>query len=235
MRIAICDDSKSELIWVSKEIRNVFERKHIFLEEKQYTSANRMLVENKKQPFDVIFLDLDMKEINGMDVAFEINKLNMATEIVFVTNHDELVYKAYQFKALGFVRKQYLSDEIDEIVDLIIKLINERQRYIVFENRESEKKYRIEEIVYMRSEDHYIDIITLQDKFLIRTSMGNLEKQYSEYGFLRLHSRYIVNFSHIYSIEKNAVVLDDKKQLPLSRNRVKEVKEQFKQYVRFFL
>ena len=120
MRIAICDDSKSELIWVSKEIRNVFERKHIFLEEKQYTSANRMLVENKKQPFDVIFLDLDMKEINGMDVAFEINKLNMATEIVFVTNHDELVYKAYQFKALGFVRKQYLSDEIDEIADLII-------------------------------------------------------------------------------------------------------------------
>ena len=45
MRIAICDDSKSELIWVSKEIRNVFERKHIFLEEKQYTRNSDEILE----------------------------------------------------------------------------------------------------------------------------------------------------------------------------------------------
>lgn len=234
MRIAICDDDKNELEYVYTVICENFKQKNILCESKKYISAISLLEDNEKEPFDAIFLDLDMQEISGMDVASQINKSNEFTEIIFVTNHDELVYKAYRFKALGFVRKKYLQDEIDEIVDLLIKSVNEKQRYIVLSDCDTEKKYHIEDIIFMKSEDHYVDIATRQEHFLIRESLVELEKQYSTYGFIRIHSRYLVNFRHIYSIEKNMIVLDNREQLPMSRNRIKFVKEEFQRYVRRF-
>ena len=146
MRIAICDDDKNELEYVYTVICENFKQKNILCESKKYISAISLLEDNEKEPFDAIFLDLDMQEISGMDVASQINKSNEFTEIIFVTNHDELVYKAYRFKALGFVRKKYLQDEIDEIVDLLIKSVNEKQRYIVLSDCDTEKKYHIEDI-----------------------------------------------------------------------------------------
>ena len=66
MRIAICDDDKNELEYVYTVICETFKQKNILCESKKYISAISLLEDNEKEPFDAIFLDLDMQEINGM-------------------------------------------------------------------------------------------------------------------------------------------------------------------------
>lgn len=230
--IAICDDSREELMYVYKIIEKALSQYKITCQFQVYTSASKMLEDNYSKPFDAIFLDLDMPEIDGMDVAAKINKINESTEIIFVTNHDELVYKAYRFKALGFIRKKYLNAEINEILEILINTINSRQKYLIFCDSGVDKKYKVQDIIYMHSDDHYVDIISLDDKCSVRDSLNNIEKSYSQYGFIRIHSRYLVNFRYIYSIEKNTIVLNGKQQLPMSRNRVSAVKELLQFYSR---
>ena len=88
MKIAICDDDKNDLRYIYKIISEALNRKNISGEFNLYTSSEKLLDENKECKFDVIFLDLDMPETDGMKVASYINKLNELTEIIFVTNHD---------------------------------------------------------------------------------------------------------------------------------------------------
>ena len=116
-KIAICDDDKGELEYVERIIEKSFDRKNVQSAYKAYTSAKTLLEDNQQEPFDLVFLDLDMPGINGMETAENIGMQEGRTEIVFVTNHEELVYKAYRFKAIGFIRKKYLEEEIDEIND----------------------------------------------------------------------------------------------------------------------
>lgn len=233
-RIAICDDSKEELEYVSQVIVNAFEKKCVNVTTQMYMSALDLLNENRKEPFDIVFLDLDMPGIDGMETADRIGSLDNSTAIVFVTNHEELVYKAYRFKAIGFIRKKYLEIEINEILDIFLKEAMYKKQYLIFKDSGKSVKIKIGDIIYMRSKDHYIDVITTDEnnKCVVRDSMHNIEKMYSNYGFIRVHSRYIVNYRYIYSLGKDEIVLTNNQKIPMSRGRVNDVKQMFQYYSR---
>jgi len=235
MNIAICDDNYADLEYIAKIVYQSFNKNKISCNIKTYTNAGDLLEAHQNQLFDVIFLDLDMPEISGMEAASRLNKLNESTEIVFITNHDELVYKAYRFKALGFIRKKFLDIEIDEIVESLIESINMKHKYVIICDSGIERKYNINDIIYMQSDDHYVDIFSINQKNSVRESLNNIEKMYSHYGFIRIHSRYLVNYRYIYSIERSTVVLNNLQQLPMSRSKVIAVKEAFQLFSRRLL
>lgn len=232
MKIAVCDDNANDLKYIGMALKKAFQDNNITCELNNYTSAKQLLTDNSNQPFDAIFLDLDMPEINGMEAAEKINEIGAVTEIIFVTNHDELVYKAFKFRAIGFIRKKFLDREINEIIKVLVDDINLKQHYLIFSDGGSEKKYCVSDIIYMQSDDHYVDIITNNKKSTVRTSLNDIEKKYFQYGFIRIHSRYLVNYRYIYSIEKSTVVLDNNCQLPLSRSKVNSTKEAFQFFSR---
>ncbi|MCD7839673.1 MAG: LytTR family DNA-binding domain-containing protein [Erysipelotrichaceae bacterium] len=232
MKIAVCDDNINDLKYIGIAVKKAFQANSIMCELNSYTSAKQLLADNANQPFDAIFLDLDMPEINGMEAAERINEIGTVTEIIFVTNHDELVYEAFKFRAIGFIRKKFLDKEINEIIKVLIDDINLKQHYLIFFDSGSEKKCCVNDVIYMQSDDHYVDIITNNKKITVRTSLNDIEKKYSQYGFIRIHSRYLVNYRYIFSIEKNAVILDNNCQLSLSRSKITSTKEAFQFFSR---
>lgn len=96
MNIAICDDNYADLEYITKIVYQSFSKNKIACDLKTYTNAGNLLEANQNQLFDVIFLDLDMPEISGMEAASRLNKLNESTEIVFITNHDEYINSVYK-------------------------------------------------------------------------------------------------------------------------------------------
>lgn len=232
LQIAVCDDKRADLEYIHRVIADAMKLHNISGEFALYTDAKQMLQRHFEAPFDVIFLDLDMPEIDGLEVAEQINKLDEATEIVLVTNHDELVYQAYRLRALGFIRKKYLEDEADKIIDSIIESINSRRKYMIIQDAGVEYKYNVNDVVFMQSDDHYVDIFSQGKKDTVRNNLNSIEKQYAHYGFIRIHSRYLVNYRYIFSIEKNVIVLNNQQQFPLSRSRYDAVKKAFQFFCR---
>ena len=127
-------------------------------------------------------------------------------------------------KKVNFEIKLYTSaDKLLE--DNLIESINLNCQFIVFSD--IGKKYNVRDIIFMQSDDHYVDIVTDVTKGTVRDSLNSIEKSYSHYGFIRIHSRYLVNYRYIYSIESSTVVLTNKQQLPMSRSKSNSVKEAF--------
>lgn len=234
MKIAICDDNKSDLIYIENELNNALKKINITAKIDIFINAGLLLNQNYNEPYDAIFLDIDMPEIGGMEIAAQLNDINTLTEIIFVTNHDELVYQAFKFKALGFIRKKRLDSEIDELLKVLIDNINRNQKYIPINDSGVTKKLLINDILYMQSDDHYVDVYLVHEhkKETIRETLNNIEKDYSLYGLIRIHMRYLVNYRYIYSIEKNVVILTNNQQLPLSKSKIHSVKEAFQFFSR---
>lgn len=232
LRIAVVDDDASELNIIYKTIVCALENRQSVYHIDCFSSANAFLKVHEHNPFDAVFLDIDMPQISGMDAAEILNQSEYETEIVFVTHHDELVYKAYRFKALGFIRKKQIDSEIDEILDILLQTVRRKKKFLEFQDAGKLLRIKLDDIIFIQSDDHYAEVFTIYGKETVRQSLNTIEEVYGDLGFLRIHMRYLVYYKYIYSIEKNIVILHDNKQLPLSRSRSNEVKQQFQKYAR---
>lgn len=233
IRIAVVDDQKNDLDYISKKVRKQLDLQSIKYKFYLYLDASKLLQDNENNPFDVIFLDIDMPQLTGMDAAESINNISSKTVIVFVTNHDELVYKAYRFKAVGFIRKSYFDDEINEILGVALTELYKRNHILSISDNRSIVKINLFEVLYVKSDDHYAEFYFKNSKQCIRQSLNDIEAQIGNFGFIRTHSRYLVNYRHIYSIEKTVVILSDgKTQIPISRNKITGVKEKAQMFSR---
>ncbi len=230
MRLAICDDNKDDLLYINKVLKAALTAKDIECQIKLFEGAEDLLLENKKRKFDAVFLDIDMPNMGGMEAASRLNELHESTEIIFVTNHDELVYKAFRFKALGFIRKKCLESEMSDVLDALIESVSSSN--MTFELPGAERQFSVTEIIYIQSDEHYLKVVAKDRDFYLRGKLNDIEKIVSGYGFIRIHSRYLVNYRSIYVIEQNEVVLDDKIRLPISRNKLSSVKASFGFFMR---
>ena len=232
INIAIVDDDEGELHYIEKTVTHAFQKLNITYTVQTFQSARAMLQHQKTQPFDAVFLDIDMPDVNGMDAAEELDRLEHGTEIVFVTNHDELVYKAYHFKAIGFIRKKHMDSEMDEIIEVLISILSRKRKHLTFQDAGKIIRIRLDDIIFIHSDDHYAEVFTVHNKEVIRESLNTIESSYGSFGLIRIHMRYLVNYKYIYSIEKKTITLQDRQQLPLSRSRSGTVKELFQMYAR---
>ncbi len=234
IRIAIVDDEENDLYYIEKKIEYHLYSKNVSFKYTLYTNADALLKHQETTPFDVIFLDIDMPMISGMDAAARLNQIDSKSLIVFVTNYDELVFKAFKFKAIGFIRKKKFEEEIDEILDTILIELEKINHVIQLTEAGAIIKIDLFDIRYVKSSDHYVEFHFDGKYKTIRRKLDEIQEQIEDYGFIRIHSRYLVNYRYIFSIEKTTVVMSDNLQLPLSRNRIEYAKEKFQIYSRRF-
>ncbi len=232
LQIAICDDNLLDAQNVERKVSQLLNMKHVPFRCSLYHTPAALLSDALLPSIDVIFLDIDMPEKSGMDIAEICNQQEYHAEIIFVTNHDELVYKAYRFKALGFVRKKHLFDELSEAIDVLLETLQRKETHIQMMIDGVSQKVKISEILYLQSNDHYIDVFFADRKALVRENIKNMEQLLSKHGFIRIHTRYLVNYRYIFSIDRTVVTLDNHVQLPISRSNKAKTKELFQYFSR---
>lgn len=234
IRAAICDDEPTMLDYLHEHISKEFERQGTDIQIDKYTSGNEFLNSHKTKPYDVVFLDIDMPEISGFEIAGQINDISNAL-IVFVTLHDELVYSSLKFRPFRFIRKPHLENELPETLESITSEMTKRNsgNKFSFQTRSGETFVDLSSVVYIEIYGHWLRVCRKDGEPLeCYGSLSNFEKQLEEYDFVRTHKSFLVNSKYIFSIEKNQVVLDDKTVIPLSRYKVDTVKTKFKKMIR---
>lgn len=232
MRFVICDDDPKFCSCLRSKIENIEGSEDVKISV--YTNASE-IIEGCIYA-DAFFLDIDMPDTNGFDVAKEIRKHSSKAKIIFVTIHDEMVYKSFEYAPFRFIRKSYLDNELSSVLSAIHKACENEGHFIQLKLKEGYTRKNINEIMYIEIYNHEINIHTMSDEVLI--SYGELrtyEKELEDTGFVRISKSYLVNCRYIYAINYKYVVLDDRSQLPLSRKRTDKVKEAFHNYLSEYL
>lgn len=233
MTIAICDDEYITAEYYYGQIEQIFKECSAECEIDLFTDSGKLLTalyEGKR--WDICFLDIDMPLINGLSLGQKLRELDMNCYLIYVSIHRECVYESFKARPFRFIPKDEFPSQISGcIADILADCRTEsEQDYVTFENRTSMYRYRIDDILYIQSIDKYVTIFLKDDQQseALRFKMSDMEQKLIPYGFIRIHKSYLVNYRYIKNIQPTCVVLDNKKQLPVSRYRLDDIKIEFR-------
>ena len=236
IRIACCDDEKQQLELYKTMFTNIEMRQDIKLNVEYFLSGNFMLerFQSEKNPFDLVYLDMDMDEKSGLDLAKEIRQ-NYHSDclILFLTNYQKYMQNSFDVRAFQYMIKPVQFDEFE-------RKFNAARKYL-----EKDDKNRLvlkideDNVVFFTNEIYYIEkeksskqfLVYLEDKCVVAKGvLSAIENQLLEQHFMRTHRSYLVNMKHIRRIQKNDLVLSNGNLVPISRRKEKELKQQFMRY-----
>lgn len=241
LTIAICDDNRDDRRMIQQEVERVylphFDANQSECEFSMYETGND-LMKNLEDVLnvDVLFLDIDMPGVNGLEIAEAIEACPHKVNLIFVTNRNDLVFEAIHFRPFRFLRKECLHEEIEEALLAVISKMKEESVLCEFESGSEIVKITVREIVYLESAGHYVRVHRQDDSVcVVRSRMSELDKRLGLMGFVRIHIGYLVNIRNIYSISSKGVVLDNGMELPISRKHVERVKRMHADYIRRYV
>lgn len=231
LKIAICDDEPKILDELALKIKNVFSLKE---ETDVFKTSNpfELLKHLSENNTDVLFLDIDMPKLNGMDIAEKLLNENTDTLLVFVTSHDALVYKSFRYHPFSFIRKSHFDDEIAYVAKSIIEACNKHREIFSFKTSEGIYRISIRDILYFESDSNYLQLHTEKELYRFRGTLSSLEKELLPKGFIRTHKGFLVNQQHIYAVKGDDIQLYNNELLPIGRTNKDSVKQTIMRYMR---
>lgn len=170
-----------------------------------------------------------MPNKSGFDISQHLRETEVELPIVYITNRDDLMQKAFQYKVLGFVRKNRLDEELPYAIESVLHEIQANTKTIMVVSAQKKYNLKINDIMYIESENHNVNIhLNNQvNSIQVRETLNAYIENIGFKKFVQVSSSCIVNYEYIFSIEKDYVVLRNEEILYISRRRVKLVKEKF--------
>ena len=183
---------------------------------------------------ELLLLDIDMPGLSGLEIAGRLTGERSGRELllVFVTNHDELVYDSLRYHPFGFIRKSHFREEIGGLLRDCEKKLRERERYFSFRSGAESIKVKISEILYFESEGNYLKLVTAEREYRLRDTVGAVENTLAEEGFIRIHRGFLVNQEAVRVLGAAEAELVTGRRLPIGRSYAEAAKKRLMGYMR---
>lgn len=206
------------------------------------------LVKLSDGAYDVLFLDVQMPEIAGIDLAHILRRFDNPPEIVFLTGHADAAVAAFEVNALDFLVKPVTRDRLDAALARVAATRTSRvetpepaapmpaaPEVVALDNPEGPGKrlVRLEAIRSIEADGDYARIHAADGVFTLRAALGQLEQDWAAAGFTRVHRAHVVNLAHAVELRSIAngtaeLVLDDGTRIPVARRSVAALRRRLK-------
>ena len=224
VHVTIIEDEESFAQDLTEKITNWFQAHHQEAIVKWYSSSHPVFFTNSYLATDVYFLDISLKEENGVDIAKKLRTNNYKGHIIFLTGFQEYVFEGYSVRALDYLLKPIDPVKLDRDLKLITEELSD-QNYMV-RTRSEMHKIPYKEILYISSNNHSIEIVTEKEKFRQMISLREVLAHLPAY-FLQCHRTIIVNMKAVISLTDNWIILSGKEELPVGKKYLEQIRSTF--------
>ena len=228
-RIAICEDEKVVLEYESGLVKEWAASHEYPLELDTYVSAEQFLFESEdKSPYDLLIFDIQMKDMNGMELAKKLRARGADSAIIFVTGIPDYAIEGYEVGAVRYILKPVKADVLNGLLDAVYA---ERQKktedFFVLGQGSDLERILFEKIVYIEARGHYVHMKGTDFEREWKSSFSEAAAAFETKSFFCLRRGLLVNLQHVSKITRTDCVLDDGEQLPVARGVYKELNEAF--------
>lgn len=220
LRIGICDDVYDARLVLRAQLERALEAGGWEGDFREFSSGEGLLawLEKHAGELDVVFLDMEMGELDGMETARRLRAADSDLQLVFVTGYADHVFDGYSVGAAGYLLKPAKAEQLTEVLTRIhAALYRALDRAYICHNGDIRYRIPINHILYFTSDRRKITCVTATRDY---TFYGKLDEVANEVGmgFVRIHQRYLVRSAVIERIEGSEAVLSDGIRLPISRS-----------------
>lgn len=235
IRIALCDDDLSFLQRLHQAAAQWFADHRISFSCTDFSSANHLLDSLQTISFDLFFLDIEMPEVDGMQLAKQIRETLPDSIILFLTSHDEFAPDGYRVQALRYLSKQtwkkYLDEALTAVTIQLEKLEKQESGSLAVSHYGNLQRIPYRDILYIRHISRYCQIVTKLGK-TIQDERG-IKKIFETIGderFIFIDRGAFINLDYIQKIENGEAVMVNGDSLPISRRLLPQVKLTINRY-----
>lgn len=227
-RIAICDDMPAFLEKAEQCIQN-WPHKPVSLAVQTFTDADALISAHSQSPFDIIFLDVVMPLLGGIEAAKEIRQQDKSVKIVFLTSSPEFAVDSYSVKASQYLLKPLDADRLYRCLDELEEDIRQNAKRILIRDRFAVHRITLQDIEFIESDNKCIHF-SLADG----TTLTSTEPLYQyenklllSDGFFKCNRSYIVNLYRINSFTSKEIRMQSGYRIPISRSFHKEFESSY--------
>ena len=222
LNIFLCDDEKKITDQLSKYIDDYYSNTSIEYKVNICNSGLELkeLIEQRKN-MDILFLDIDLKDSNGITLARKIRTIDKKVKIIFISNHKNFKSAAFSVRAFGYVDKPTNKEQIHQHLEDIKNYSKAETDDIIlkFETMEGFININIKDIIYFESSNRKIYIHTFSNTYKMNQQISKLYTNMSPYNFERPHSSFLVNLDYVIGIKNYIVYMVKDIEIPLSQRK----------------
>lgn len=185
------------------------------------------LSDRQLSQYQIMFLDIDMPERSGMDIARRVRELHLDPIIIFVTNYPQFSLEGYEVRAFRYLLKQEMAQKLPAYFRDALREISHGEKGLRFSVNAESFYVPYSDIIYLESDQRVIYLYTvkpLQSDDHFYGKMEDLARELEPEGFLRIQKSYLVNMAFIQKLNYDRVILSNGKELSVSRKGYSEIK-----------
>lgn len=228
MRIAICDDLTECRLSVKCYAGEYFKLHHIECSIDEFKTGDDLL--KSDEIYDILFLDIELGDLNGIAVAKEIQKKHKNTVILVVTAYHQYLDDAMDIQVTRYIDKPATQSRIFSALDKALSVINESVITLHIKDRQV-ARIKISDIIYAEAKFKGVFIYTKETAYRVKETMKQLRSMLTASCFAVPHSSYIVNMNYIRNFQRNEITLAE----PYSNIRISVATRKQAEFKRRFL
>lgn len=236
LRIAICDDDPAILSLIKKYCEQYSFTNNIDIYISTFSDSSSLLevYDNTPGAFHILFLDVEMPNINGIELASRIRELpDKDVRIVFVSAYPEYMKNSFSVNAFQYITKPIDPKEFNSELSVIIdKLIEQNETQLLIHGNEEDEVIFLKNLIYIKatnSKQKSLDFFLANSHIQTKGTILEYEDKLREQGFVSPCRGYLVNMKYVRFIRKKEIVLTDNTVIPLSRRKEAALRDYFNQ------
>jgi len=227
IRVAVCDDEPEVTEKINDSINSFLtDNKCSFTVEKYYSGES--FVESEKK-YDLIFLDIEMKELNGIETAQVIRSEDADVKIVYITSYTDYWRRAYRVHAFDFISKPFSDEDIHNVLKDFLRIYDvENEKTVQLRTADGAAVLKIKDILYFYIKDkekRKVIVNTSHGEYVSIESLKEIYEKLDNEEFYKAHKSYIVNLRYVQSMTKNnggGIIMTDGTNIPLAIKKQNE-------------
>jgi len=236
MRLAICDGEIESIVEYKQILAEIMEKNGIPVTMSVYSNCSELkfAFEENEKGIDVLFIDINMSEISGIEMAQWVREKGILCEVIFLTasRTQKHILQAFDVDAFHYVIKRETSlEKLEEICVRVAQKVDKRTKEVITMSCAGESRMiPIQNILYFEVRNYIITVYyENEEKFEFYSTLGKIENVLIGRGFVRVHRSYLVNWDQVRLVSRKEIELSKGKTIPIGRKYADELAEMIKE------
>ena len=232
LNIAICDDEPVEIEYLTSLVQEWVKATKTFVNVSDFASAEAFLFKYEEDKnFDILLLDIQMKAMDGIELAEKIRETNSGMQIVFITGFPDYISRGYDVSALHYLIKPVEKEKLSEVLSKACDNLKKDEKFVLLSVDNESLRINLKDIIYVEAFGHSSCVVCKNGEYNVKLPISDIAKMLDE-SFSQCHRSYIANIQYISRITKTDVVFDNGKIVPVSRRMYNDVNMAFINFYR---